>query len=441
MKKSVHLTCKLFALIFSLTGVLHASSSHHSKPVVDPGVVWEQVLLATDLPKDPPLTPNVWPSPGANFGIAADLTADKRGNLYITDITIPNFIPAPGPNAVPNLALSPNGIIWKYDPRTKTTTRFLQPTGMASGLNFDRKGRLITADGPFTTGYRDVRSYNVKTKEFKVLASDYPAGSGNKLVGPNDVTINLKTGVIYFTDVNTVGTNSGPNAYVLPMAVYRIDRDGSLHQIITNLSHPNGIEISPDGRTLYVADEAAPNFPPNSFSPLAAQGYDAFGFNLASTGTGSFGGGVVAYRLNRRGEIVDRKGNVSLENSNSTVGKLLITRNNVRPDGMTLDTEGNIYTAWYNGGFPGAGPINGWVGEITVINKKGRLIANLTPQLATIPPISGIPNTVISPINQANIVTGSISFGKGRYKHTLYLGRGFPWGVYSIETNKTGFPQ
>ena len=62
------------------------------------------------------------------------------------------------------------------------------------------------------------------------------------LSGPNDVTIDGK-GRLYFTD------SSGA-------AVYRIDAPGKVARILAapDIQRPNGIQISPDDRTLYIVE-------------------------------------------------------------------------------------------------------------------------------------------------------------------------------------------
>jgi gluconolactonase len=74
---------------------------------------------------------------------------------------------------------------------------------------------------------------------------------------PNDLVVD-RQGRVWFTD-------SGPNANqpavpgAAPPAVYRIDADGTLHRIATGIGRPNGIQLSPDERTLYVADTLGPH--------------------------------------------------------------------------------------------------------------------------------------------------------------------------------------
>ncbi|MFP6657260.1 MAG: SMP-30/gluconolactonase/LRE family protein, partial [Pirellulales bacterium] len=67
---------------------------------------------------------------------------------------------------------------------------------------------------------------------------------------PNDLVIDAK-GRIYFSDPKYVG----PEKMELPsMDVYRLDPGGLLHRVTTDVTKPNGVMLSPDGKTLYVAE-------------------------------------------------------------------------------------------------------------------------------------------------------------------------------------------
>jgi gluconolactonase len=72
-----------------------------------------------------------------------------------------------------------------------------------------------------------------------VLADSY---DGKPLNGPNDVTTDGK-GRLYFTDLSGA-------------AVYRIDAPGKVMRILAapDVQRPNGIQISPDDRTLYLVE-------------------------------------------------------------------------------------------------------------------------------------------------------------------------------------------
>jgi gluconolactonase len=80
---------------------------------------------------------------------------------------------------------------------------------------------------------------DLRTGKIEVLADNY---QGKPLVGPNDVTIDGQ-GRLYFTDL-TGG------------AVYRLDGPGQLTRILSTpeIQRPNGIQISPDDKTLYLIE-------------------------------------------------------------------------------------------------------------------------------------------------------------------------------------------
>ena len=78
---------------------------------------------------------------------------------------------------------------------------------------------------------------------------------GKKLNSPNDV-IRSKSGVIFFTDppYGLKGINESPAKELSFSGVYRLDPDGNLQVLDRELKYPNGIALSPDERTLYVAN-------------------------------------------------------------------------------------------------------------------------------------------------------------------------------------------
>ena len=67
---------------------------------------------------------------------------------------------------------------------------------------------------------------------------------------PNDIVVD-NNGRIYFTDPRYFGKESIGQ----PLdGVYSFDTEGTIHLIIANASKPNGIAISPDYKTLYIAN-------------------------------------------------------------------------------------------------------------------------------------------------------------------------------------------
>lgn len=138
--------------------------------------------------------------------------------------------------------------IMKFDPKTGKATEFRNPSGRANGLKFDAMGRLIACEGANTGGNRRV-SITEKDGTVKTLADKF---EGKAFNSPNDLTLDSK-GRIYFSDPRYVGSEKRELDHD---SVYRIDPDGKLTHLIKDVIKPNGLVISPDGKTLYVADHS-----------------------------------------------------------------------------------------------------------------------------------------------------------------------------------------
>jgi gluconolactonase len=87
----------------------------------------------------------------------------------------------------------------------------------------------------------------VKTGKRTVLVDRF---EGKRFNAPNDVAIDAQ-GRIYFTDPKYVGSESRELEH---RSVYVIDPDGKTHEVTHDVEKPNGVAMSPDQRTLYVAD-------------------------------------------------------------------------------------------------------------------------------------------------------------------------------------------
>jgi len=123
----------------------------------------------------------------------------------------------------------------------------------ANGMTFDRQGRLLTCEGSRNPGgTRRVARYEADGK-VTVLAETY---DGKKLNSPNDVVVDAQDRV-WFTDPRYVAGDvlEQPGEFV-----YRIDNPGEAGAKTVRVLgpgevvRPNGICVSPDGKTLYVAD-------------------------------------------------------------------------------------------------------------------------------------------------------------------------------------------
>lgn len=121
---------------------------------------------------------------------------------------------------------------------------------MANGNAYDRAGRLLTCEHATSRLTRT----DPATGAYEVLATHY---QGRQLNSPNDVVV-AQDGAIYFTDP-TSGRSAGygvPRAPELPFSgVYRLDpADDSLTLLIDDFSKPNGLCFSVDERRLFVND-------------------------------------------------------------------------------------------------------------------------------------------------------------------------------------------
>jgi gluconolactonase len=136
--------------------------------------------------------------------------------------------------------------IMKFDPKTSKTSEYRNPSGRANGLDFDPQGRLVACEGANTGGNRRI-TVTEKDGTVRVLADKW---QGKRFNSPNDLTIDTK-GRVYFTDPRYVGDEPRE---LDKESVYRIDLDGAVMRIIDDVTKPNGIILSPDMKTLYLAE-------------------------------------------------------------------------------------------------------------------------------------------------------------------------------------------
>lgn len=120
---------------------------------------------------------------------------------------------------------------------------FRRPSGKSNGLTLDHEDRLIACEH---WNRRVTRTEDDGT--ITVLAESY---DGKKLNSPNDAIVR-SDGVIYFTDP-PYGLE-GREQEQPCQGVYMIAPDGTLTRLVDDFIKPNGIGLSPDEKTLYVAD-------------------------------------------------------------------------------------------------------------------------------------------------------------------------------------------
>jgi gluconolactonase len=173
------------------------------------------------------------------------VAARQDGQIFFSDIAIEG----PGP-----------GRILQFDPATKQTTVFVKDSGQSNGLFFAPDGRMLAACGA-KVGHRSLSEFDAEG-QVKHLAQRF---QGKLFNAPNDLVVHPR-GWVYFTDPRYVGSEPLELDH---QSVYRYDPDGSLHRVTSNITKPNGVIISPDGKRLYVAETdngttgvEPPNTPP-----------------------------------------------------------------------------------------------------------------------------------------------------------------------------------
>ena len=111
------------------------------------------------------------------------------------------------------------------------------------------RGGIVAAD----VGNRGIAAINPKTKTKIMLATHF---EGKRLQSPNDL-VQAADGSIYFTDP-TNGLTGGLNSVYKELdftAIFRLAPDGKVTVFDKSLVNPNGIGLSPDGKTLYATHD------------------------------------------------------------------------------------------------------------------------------------------------------------------------------------------
>ena len=274
--------------------------------------------------------------------------ADRDGNVYFTELVFQRI-----------MKLTPQGVL----------TVFREQSNNANGMLIDPQGRLIACEGSESRRMGVLQRFtpqvtrtDLRSGRIEVLADNY---QGKPFVGPNDVTIDSK-GRLYFTDL-TGG------------AVYRLDGPGQLARILAtpDIQRPNGIQISPDDRTLYLIEANG------------AQG----GARL-----------IRAYDLRPDGTVANMRVHYNFYPGRSA-------------DGMSIDSQGNLYAS------AGMGQLRGT--SETLDTKTGIYV--ISPQGALLKFI---------PIAEDYITNNA--FG-GPDMKTLYVTAGKT--VYTLRTDIAGLPR
>jgi gluconolactonase len=241
---------------------------------------------------------------------------------------------------------------------------------VSNGLYPYKNGNLLVCD---MIGHKVVEM-TTEGKVVRVVADKY---AGKFIDGPNDIITDAKGG-IYFTDpqftMEAVKFQPG-------RAVYYVSTDGKVTRVTepNEFAMPNGILLSPDGKTLFINNcyDDETWYPVKSSKKNTIWAYD-----VKEDGTIANGRKFCTVFL--VDNVLDRKGRSS------------------SADGMAIDKMGNIYVGTYYG--------------VQIFNSKGEF--------------AGMINLPHFPV--------SLCFGDNDMK-TLYI-VSYQW-VYKIRTNMEGYVQ
>lgn len=191
------------------------------------------------------------------------------------------------------------GTIGRTTPDGKSEVFVALPEGsIGNGIRFDRAGMMYVAD--YTQ--HNVLRIDPKTRKVSVFAHQ-PA-----MNQPNDLAI-APDGTLYASD---------PNWKASTGQLWRISREGKVKKIADNMGTTNGIEVSPDGKTLYVNESVQRNI---------------WAFDITSDG------------------VADKR--------------LLIQFPDFGFDGMRCDTDGNLYVCRHG------------KGTVAVVSPQGKVLREI----------------------------------------------------------------
>jgi gluconolactonase len=178
--------------------------------------------------------------------------------------------------------------------------RFRYPSHNANGNTVGLDGRLITCEHETRRVSRTEPDGTVTT-----LADKY---DGKRLNSPNDVIVK-SDGSVYFTD-SVAHTVPKEEIEQECNGLYRVKPDGSVERLADDIQYPNGLAFNPDESILYVVDSALEQ--------------------------------LRTFDVNADGSLSNSRVFIDMEHPQSGFYSS-------SPDGMKVDTEGNIYVTGADG--------------------------------------------------------------------------------------------
>ena len=142
------------------------------------------------------------------------------------------------------------------DPSGYTPSKPRAGESGSNGLTLDKKGNLIICQHGDRRVARMIAPTESPRAEYETLAGKY---QGKRFNSPNDLAYNQK-GELYFTDppYGLVQKEKDPKREIDFQGVYLLRKNGQVALVGKDLERPNGITLSPDEKTLYVANSHGP---------------------------------------------------------------------------------------------------------------------------------------------------------------------------------------
>ena len=198
----------------------------------------------------------------------------------------------------------------------------------SNGLILDREGKLVLCQHGDRRIARLEAPFNDPTSAFVTIADNY---NGKKFNSPNDA-VYRSNGDLFFTDppYGLPERENDPSRELPWHGVYKVSVDGQVSLLVDSITRPNGIGLTPDEKTLIVA-----NSDPDK--PLW------YAFDLAESDS-----------------LVNARVFFDASDSSGDPGL---------PDGFKIDKQGNVFAS---------GP-----GGIWIFNVKARLLGKIRLPEAT----------------------------------------------------------
>jgi gluconolactonase len=220
-------------------------------------------------------------------GYTEGVVIDREGAVYISDVY--------------------NGNIYRIG--SDGAARVWAHTGAPNGHKILPDGTHLVCDGKERAVLR-------LDSAGKIMDKASTESDGKPLRAPNDLTLDPRGG-FYFTDPG------GSNLQNPIGTVHYVDARGKTHLVAGGLAFPNGIALSPDGRTLFVGE--------------------------------SNHNRILSYNINAPGKVGRMR---VFANLPTREGEQIANE----PDGICFDAAGNLYVAHYG------------MRQVQVLSPKGKLL-------------------------------------------------------------------